>query len=85
MGMEGLSLEQHRKLIIPSDLGYGPGGNPRANIPGDSTLIFNIFLAHIERPEPMPKVPSNEITVPDDDESHEGHDHDHDHDHDHED
>ena len=72
-GMEGLTLEQHRKLIIPSDLGYGPSGNPRANIPGDSTLIFNIFLAHLERPEPVePAVDA----VDSDDMSHEGHDHD---------
>jgi len=53
LGMEGLSKDAHRKLIIPGDLGYGPGGNPRANIPGDATLIFNIFLAHLDRPEPV--------------------------------
>ena len=56
-GMEGLTLNAHRKLIIPSDIGYGPAGNPRANIPGDSTLIFNIHLVHVERPEPTPVEP----------------------------
>lgn len=54
-GMTGLSLNARRKLIIPSDLGYGPGGNPRANIPGDETLIFNVFLPHIEHPVPVPE------------------------------
>jgi len=52
-GMEDFSLNGRRKLIIPSDIGYGPGGNPRANIPGDSTLIFNAFLPHISNPVPV--------------------------------
>jgi len=54
LGMEGLTMGARRKIIIPGDLGYGPSGNPRANIPGDATLIFNINLAHLERPEPAP-------------------------------
>ena len=54
MGMDGFSNGARRKLIIPSEIGYGPGGNPRASIPGDSTLYFNINLAHLARPEPAP-------------------------------
>lgn len=75
-GMDGLTLGAHRKLIIPSDLGYGPSGNPRARIPGGSTLVFNVFLANLESAEPA-------TITPDEDgagdgsssQSHEGHDH----------
>jgi hypothetical protein len=69
IGMEGFASGSHRKLVIPGYLGYGERGNPRANIPGDATLVFNVWMAHIEHG---------------DDASHEGHDHDshegHDHD-----
>jgi len=51
IGMEGCDMDSHRKLIIPGYLGYGERGNPRAGIPGDATLVFNIWMAHIERPE----------------------------------
>ncbi len=34
-------------MIFPGRLGYGPGGNPRANIPGNSTLIFKVELLSI--------------------------------------
>lgn len=71
-GMDGLTLGAHRKLIIPSDLGYGPAGNPRARIPGDSTLIFNVFLANLERSEPVITTPVDDGSA---DQSHEGHDH----------
>lgn len=60
IGMEGFSNGSHRKLIIPGYLGYGERGNPRANIPGDATLVFNVWMAHIEHAEDV---------------SHEGHDH----------
>ncbi len=30
------------KIIIPSPLGYGPGGNPPAKIPGNSPLVFDM-------------------------------------------
>ncbi len=51
IGMEGFSNGSHRKLIIPGYLGYGERGNPRAGIPGNATLIFNVWMAHIDRPE----------------------------------
>lgn len=60
LGMEGFSEGSHRKLIIPGYLGYGERGNPRANIPGDATLVFNVWMAHIEHTDGG---------------SHEGHDH----------
>jgi len=75
IGMEGLSKGAHRKLIIPGDLGYGPGGNPRAGIPGDATLIFNISLVQIDRPEPVEEASDESTTESAPVESHEGHDH----------
>lgn len=55
IGMEGLAEGAHRKLIIPGNLGYGPNGNPRANIPPDATLYFNVNLVHVDRAEPQPE------------------------------
>lgn len=70
--MEGFTLNARRKLIIPSDIGYGPNGNPRANIPGNSTLIFNTFLPHISNPVPAPEVTDGEPGAVD---PHAGHNH----------
>ena len=69
IGMEGFAMGTHRKLIIPGYLGYGERGNPRANIPPNTTLYFNTFMAHIDHndAEPVQAQPVD---------SHEGHDHD---------
>ncbi|MFK7883286.1 MAG: CpcT/CpeT family chromophore lyase [Phycisphaerales bacterium] len=48
IGMENFAEGGRRKLIIPGYLGYGPNGNPRANIPGDATLMFNLHFAHVD-------------------------------------
>jgi FKBP-type peptidyl-prolyl cis-trans isomerase len=47
MGVEGMKIGEKRKLIIPSNLAYGP--NDYGPIPGGSTLIFEIELLSINQ------------------------------------
>lgn len=44
-GIPGMKVGGTRKLVIPSELGYGEQG--RGAIPGDSVLIFEIELLSI--------------------------------------
>jgi FKBP-type peptidyl-prolyl isomerase-like protein/CpeT/CpcT family protein DUF1001 len=73
IGMEGFAMGNHRKLVIPGYLAYGERGNPRANIPTNATLYFDIYMALIEHaegdaaPQPVQPAPVD---------SHEGHNHD---------
>lgn len=46
-GVMDMSVGEKRRLIIPSDLGYGPHGFPGA-IPGGATLIFDVELLAIQ-------------------------------------
>lgn len=64
IGMENLAQGARRKLIIPGYLGYGPSGNPRAGIPADATLYFNIHLLHLDRPEPQAAQPGEPAAQP---------------------
>lgn len=54
IGMENFAQGARRKLIIPGYLGYGANGNPRAGIPADAPLLFNIHLVLVEKTEPAP-------------------------------
>ncbi len=45
-GIVGMKVGGTRILIIPSDLGYGPGGS--GIIPPNATLIFKVELLNIE-------------------------------------
>jgi len=47
-GMLGMCEGERRKLVIPSDMGYGSHGSP-PTIPGDAVLTFDVELIKIER------------------------------------
>ena len=44
------------KLVCPSDIAYGDRG-AGANIPGGSTLVFEVELLEVKVPTPPPAVP----------------------------
>jgi len=51
------------KLIIPPDIGYG--AQDKESIPPNSTLIFELELLSIERPDPPVDVAENDYNVSD--------------------
>lgn len=54
-GVQLMSVGSKFKFTIPSDLAYGPNGNP-PRIPGNSVLQFEIELLEIVKPAEAPKV-----------------------------
>jgi len=54
-GVQLMSVGAKFKFTIPSDLAYGPNGNP-PRIPGNSVLEFEIELLEIQKAEPAPQV-----------------------------
>jgi len=47
-GLLNMCEGEKRKLVIPSDMGYGDRGSP-PKIPGGATLVFEVELLKIER------------------------------------
>ena len=54
-GVQLMTVGSKYKFTIPSDLAYGPKGNP-PRIPGNSVLEFEIELLEIKKSEPAPQV-----------------------------
>ena len=54
-GVQLMSVGSKFKFTIPSDLAYGPKGNP-PRIPGNSVLQFEIELLEIQKAEQVPQV-----------------------------
>ncbi len=48
MGVDGMLIGETRRLIIPSDLGYGDRGAGEGVIPPGATLVFDVELIDIE-------------------------------------
>jgi FKBP-type peptidyl-prolyl cis-trans isomerase FkpA len=47
-GVQGMRVGGQRRLIVPSELGYGSRGAGGGKIPPDSTLIFEVALINVK-------------------------------------
>lgn len=47
-GVQGMQVGGQRRLLIPSELGYGERGTPGGPIPPNAALVFDIELLAIE-------------------------------------
>ncbi len=59
-GVQLMSVGAKYKFTIPSDLAYGPNGNP-PTIPGNAVLQFEIELLEIKKPELAAEAPKLDV------------------------
>ena len=57
-GIQGMQVGDKRQLIIPPNLAYGEQGGGDGLIPPNSTLVFDVELVGIERPEKAETAPA---------------------------
>ena len=50
-GVEGMKAGGKRRIVIPSDLGYGSKDNSAVGIPANSDLVFEVELLAINPPQ----------------------------------
>jgi FKBP-type peptidyl-prolyl cis-trans isomerase FkpA len=50
-GVAMMTVGSKAKLVCPSDVAYGDQGQPRAGIAGGSTLVFDVELLEIAKPD----------------------------------
>jgi len=53
--LKAMRVGDHWKLVIPSELAYGPRGNPNGGIPPNQALVFEVELLKIFTPPPKKK------------------------------
>lgn len=64
-GLEGIRQGDFRRVIVPPALGFGEAGNPRAKIPPNATLYYEIECVATEPPAPDAKPDAaNDGSVP---------------------
>ncbi len=62
-GVQTMKVGGKARLVCPSELAYGPNGQP-PNIPPRSTLVFDVELLDIQKPEPSAPAPVAPATPP---------------------
>lgn len=61
-GLLGMKVGGQRRLVIPSDLAYGPAGRP-PTIPPAATLVFDIEVLSVTMPPSFPDLKSLQLTT----------------------
>ena len=58
LGLEGMKVGERRRLVIPPEFAYGKAGN--GAVPPDATLVFDVELCDVVKPEAPASQPTGE-------------------------